>query len=86
LGALAAAVVRKHGLSNLGGEGNFSLLRGGSEVAEFFVLTAEQMRERMLQSGAIDSGTMSRALGLLSNPSFWAFGGGEVCIWGQRPE
>jgi hypothetical protein len=43
-----------------------------AEVAEFFVLTAEQMRERMLESGAIDSDTMDHARGLLSNPSFWA--------------
>jgi SAM-dependent methyltransferase len=79
-------MVAEHGLSNLSGEGNFSLLRGGSEVAEFFVLTAEQVRERMLESGAIDSEKMKRALGLLSDPSFWAFGGGEVCVWGQRSE
>jgi SAM-dependent methyltransferase len=78
--------VAEHGLLNFGGEGNFSLLQGGSQVAEFFLLTAEQMRARMLESGVIDSGKMDRALGLLSNPSFWAFGGGEVCVWGQRPE
>ena len=38
-------VVAEQGLSNVSGEGDFSLLQGGSEIAEFFTLTAEQMRE-----------------------------------------
>jgi hypothetical protein len=67
-------------------EGDFSLLRGASEVAEFFALTAEQMREPMLASGAIDAEQLNRALELLSRPTFWAFGGGGVSVWGQRPE
>jgi SAM-dependent methyltransferase len=78
-------MVTKQGLSNLSGEGDFSLLQGGSEIAEFFALTAEQMRERMLETGAIDAERMDRALNLLSQPSFWAFGGGGVSVWGQRP-
>jgi hypothetical protein len=57
----------------------------GSEIAEFFTLTAEQMREQMLGTGAIDAEKMDRALNLLSEPSFWAFGGGGVSIWGRRP-
>lgn len=28
---------------------------------------------------------LSRALELLSQPNFWAFGGGGVSVWGQRP-
>jgi ubiquinone/menaquinone biosynthesis C-methylase UbiE len=78
-------IVAKYGLSNLGGEGDFPLLRGGSEVAEFFVLTAEQMRDRMLEGQTIDADTMDRALSLLSNANFWAFGGGGVSVWGQSP-
>jgi hypothetical protein len=60
-------------------------LQGGSEVAEFFALTAEQMREQMLGTGIIDAEKLFRALVLLSQPSFWAFGGGGVSIWGRRP-
>jgi hypothetical protein len=65
------------------GDGDFSLLQGGSEAAEFFALTAEQMRERMLEAGAIDADRMDRALSLLSQPDFWAFGGGGISVWGQ---
>jgi SAM-dependent methyltransferase len=80
-----ARVVAEQGLSNVSGEGDFSLLQGGSEIAEFFALTAEQMREQMLGTGVIDAEKMDRALDLLSQPSFWAFGGGGVSIWGRRP-
>jgi SAM-dependent methyltransferase len=77
------ALVAGQGLENVGGEGDFSLLRGGSEVADFFVLTAEQMRGPLLE-GAIEAHTLDRALLLLSQPDFWAFGGGGVAVWGQR--
>jgi SAM-dependent methyltransferase len=80
------ALVEDLGVQNIAGEGDFSLLKGGSEVAEFFALTAEQMREPMIASGAIDGEKLDRALDLLSQPSFWAFGGGGVAVWGQRPE
>jgi hypothetical protein len=50
-------------MQKIDGEGDFSLLKGGSEVAEFFALTAEQMREPMIASGAIDGEKLDRALG-----------------------
>jgi ubiquinone/menaquinone biosynthesis C-methylase UbiE len=78
-------IVAKRGLAEMGGEGDFSLLRGGSPVSEFFSLTAEQMRERMLSSGAISAEKLDRALALLALPEFWAFGGGGIAVWGRRP-
>ena len=72
------------GLKDVGGEGDFSLLQGGSPVAEFFSLTAEQMQGRMLASGALDKDKLDRALALLASPDFWAFGGGGVSVWGQK--
>jgi SAM-dependent methyltransferase len=80
------ALIEEMGMQNVDGEGDFSLLRGGSEVAEFFTLTAEQMREPMISSGAIDGGKLDRALELLSRRNFWAFGGGGVSVWGQRSQ
>lgn len=73
------------GLRQLGGEGDFSVLQGGSPVAEFFSLTAEQMRKRLLASGELSAERLDEALALLASPDFWAFGGGGVAIWGQRP-
>lgn len=74
------------GLLQVGGEGDFSVIQGGSPVAEFFALTADQMRERMLASGALTAERLDEALGLLNSPDFWAFGGGGVAVWGQRAE
>ena len=78
-------LVARAGLSKVGGEGDFPLLQGGSPGAEFFALTAEQMRDRMIASGAISAERMDHALRLLASPDFWAFGGGGVAVWGQRP-
>jgi hypothetical protein len=47
-------------------------------------VTAEQMRKRMLESQAIDEAKLGRALALLGDPDFWAFGGGEVAVWGRK--
>jgi 2-polyprenyl-3-methyl-5-hydroxy-6-metoxy-1,4-benzoquinol methylase len=78
------AMVAERSLVDVTGEGGFSLLQGGGEVAEFFALTAEQMRDRMLESHAIDEAKLGRALALLADPAFWAFGGGEVAVWGRK--
>jgi SAM-dependent methyltransferase len=71
------------GLQQVGGEGDYSVLQGGSPVAEFFCLTAEQMREQMLAE--LSAERLDEALRLLNSPDFWAFGGGGVAVWGQRP-
>jgi SAM-dependent methyltransferase len=73
------------GLLQVGGEGDFSVIQGGSPIAEFFSLTADQMRQRMLESGVQSAEQLDHALGLLNDPRFWAFGGGGVAVWGQRP-
>ena len=72
------------GLREVGGEGDFSLLQGGSPVAEFFTITAEQMREQVLASGELSEDRLDEALKLLKSPDFWAFGGGGVAVWGRR--
>jgi ubiquinone/menaquinone biosynthesis C-methylase UbiE len=77
-------IVAAMDVEEIGGEGDFSIFPGGSPVAEFFALTAEQMRERLVQAGAIDANTFERALKLLASPNFWGFGGGGVSLWARR--
>jgi hypothetical protein len=79
------ALVAGMGLRQVGGEGDFSVFQGGSPVAELFLLTAEQMRERIIESGELSADQLDEAVGLLKSPDFWAFGGGGVAVWGQRP-
>jgi hypothetical protein len=47
------AMVAERNLADVTGGGSFSLLQGGVAWAEFFALTAEQMRDRMLESQAM---------------------------------
>jgi hypothetical protein len=49
-----------------------------------FSLTAEQMRERVIESGELSADRLDEALGLLKSPDFWAFDGAGVSVWGQR--
>jgi SAM-dependent methyltransferase len=68
----------------VGVEGDFCIVRGGSSIAEFSSLTAEQMRERILQSGALDEAGFDDGLKLLASPDFRGFGGAGVSVWGRR--
>jgi len=77
-------LVADMGLRRVGGEGDFSVLQGGSPLAEFFSLSAEQMRERIIESGELSANRLDEALELLKSPNFWAFGGAGVAVWGQR--
>jgi hypothetical protein len=72
-------------LSQVGSDCDVAVLQGGSPVAEFLSLTAEQMREPILASGALSTDRLAEALTLLRVPNFWAFAGGCVAVWGQRP-
>jgi hypothetical protein len=60
------------------------VLQGGSPIAEFFALTAEQMRERIIESGELSAKQLDAPLELLKSPDFWAFRGAGVAVWGQR--
>jgi len=74
------------GLERVAGEGDCAVVQGGSPVAEFFLLSAEQMSERIIESGELSAERLDEALGLLKSPNFWAFGPGGVAVWGQRPK
>jgi hypothetical protein len=54
-------------------------------VAEFFQLTAEQMRDEVVSSGALSAERFDAGLALLDDPKFWAFAGAGIAVWGRRP-
>jgi hypothetical protein len=72
------------GLRRVSGEGDFPVLQGGSRLAELYSLTAEQMRERIIESGELSADQFDEALALLNSPDFWAFAAAGVAVWGQR--
>jgi hypothetical protein len=79
-------LVASQGLAEVGGEGDIALLHGGSTVAELFQLTGEQIRDKMLAAGALSVERFEAALALLDDPTFWAFAGASITVWGQRPQ
>ena len=78
-------LVAGQGLTEVGGEGDIALLHGGSPIAELFQLTGEQIRDKMLAAGGISAERFEAALALLDDPTFWAFAGAGIAVWGQRP-
>ena len=79
------ALVAERGLTDVGGEGDFAILRGGSPMAEFFQLSGEQMRDKVISSGALSGKRFDAGLALLNDPKFLAFAGAGIAVWGRRP-
>lgn len=80
------ALVAGMGLRDLGTEGDLQVIRGGSPLAEFYSLTATQMRERILESRDLSAVQLDEALELLKSPDFLGLGGAGIAVWGRRPE
>ena len=72
------------GVGQVGGEGEFPVIQGGSPAAEFFELTAVQMRDQMLAASALPAARLEEALQLMKSPDLWAFGGANIAVWGRR--
>lgn len=77
------ALVADQGLAEVGGEGDIALLRGGSPIAEFFKLTGDQMRDKVIASANLSAERFDSALALLDDPKFWAFAGANIAVWGR---
>ena len=39
----------------------------------------------MLAAGALSAERFEAALALLDDPTFWAFAGAGIAVWGRRP-
>jgi len=84
-GRALPAMVAKQGLANVQAEGDFAVLNAGSPMAEFFRLSALQVRDGIVSSGALPAAQFDAAITLLGDPGFWAFGPGGVAVRGQKP-
>jgi SAM-dependent methyltransferase len=80
------ALVAGQGLAEVGGEGDIPILQGGSPIAAFFQLSGEQMRDRVIASGALSAERFNAAMALLDDPTFWACAGAGIAVWGRRPK
>lgn len=79
-------LLEDRGLVDVDADCEVAVFRGGSPWAEFFQLSAEQVRDRITgASGTMSPEQLEEALALLDDPTFWAFAGAELAVWGKRP-
>ena len=84
-GRVLPAMVAKQNLVDVRAEGDFAVLNGGSPMAEFFQLSATQVRDGIVGSDAVSDAQFDAAIALLADPGFWAFGPGGIAVQGQKP-
>ena len=78
-------LVADQGLEQVDADCELAVVRGGSPWAEFFRLSAEQVRDGITGTGgALGSDRLDEALGLLEDPAFWGFAGAGIAVWGRR--
>lgn len=79
--------LEKAGLTDVGGEGRFSLLRGGSPVARGVArLSFGQLRGRIAGTGLLSESELDELVSLFEDPSFAGWSVTMVSAWGRRPE
>jgi SAM-dependent methyltransferase len=79
--ALPAMLVEPS-LTDLKVEAGVDVLEGGTAMAEFWRLTAEQMRPAL--HGSEDLCRLDQAVALLRDPAFWTFSVAHVGAWARR--
>jgi len=78
-------LIAKQGLADIGAAADLPILRGGSPLAEFFHLTAAQMRGRVIDAGFLSAERFDAGAALLQDPGFWGFAGAGIGVWGRVP-
>ena len=78
-----AALLRR-GLEEVAAEGRVGVARGGTPLARFYRLTAEQSRERYLGAGLTAEG-FAAYLALHDDPDFVWIQGTMFAAWGRKP-
>jgi hypothetical protein len=73
------------GLAEVGAEGRVFMVRGGSPPAEVWRLTAEQVRERVIEAGLLSAQEVDGVLALLGEPAFVWMEGLVMAAWGRKP-
>lgn len=77
--------LQQHGLTGVQAEVQSFLFPGGSEQAEFWAVTWNQVRERILQA-SVRQQDLDQAIAELEDPKRWFPGPAMVACTGQRPE
>ena len=73
------------GLLDIGAQGRVYMVQGGSANAEVWYLTAQQVRDRIIEADLLTAKEMDDVLALLVNPQFVWMEGMVMALWGRRP-
>jgi SAM-dependent methyltransferase len=72
-------------LVDTGSEGLVTMQRGGERTPDFFRLTLDQLRDRLIAGGYVSAGELETYLGLLDRPDFVWMTPIMMAVWGRRP-
>ena len=78
-------LLQEQGLIDIGAEGEIPVFQGGSVTADFWCLTWEQMRSRMIATGLVDNKAINDAMDALRQRQQWFVAPAEFAAWGRCP-
>lgn len=79
------ALLQQEGLIDIAAEGEIPIFEGGSVTADFWRVTWEQMRERMVATGLVDNNGIDDAMHALRQRQEWFVAPAEFAAWGRCP-
>jgi SAM-dependent methyltransferase len=85
LGRRLPSLVDGLGVEELGYDGIALIGRGGNPTAQFFQMTDELLRGRIVASGALTESDFDERVQAYSDSSFWMVGLTMFGAWGRRP-
>ena len=74
-----------HGYRDIGAAAIAPVLQGGTPIANFWSLTLETLRPRIIDAGLVSDAVLDEARRLLADEQFWDLGAGWIAAWGKRP-
>jgi SAM-dependent methyltransferase len=77
--------LQRYGYRDVGALVTAPVLRGGSPTAQFWKLTLETLRERIVAADLLTDAAIGDAQRLLGDPDFWDLAPAFVATWGRRP-
>ncbi len=85
LGRRLPALLREAGLEDVGNEGRVFVMEGGSPGANWFKLSMQRLRPRLVGSNKLTDAEVDRMLALFDDPAWSAFSPIILAAWGRKP-
>ena len=77
-------LLTEQGLRELNVDARVTPVWGGEPMARFWILTGEQVRSPLLESGRLSAAELERGLSLLADSSFWSYSTANVAASARR--